>query len=80
MFQNNEESLLEEMMEAGRQERQLAIDAGDVMSDGTPWITVVVDGSWGTRSHGHRYSSSGGMAAIIGLRFPNQKAALLRIL
>lgn len=68
MLQNIEESLLDEMMEAGRQERQLAIDAGDVLPDGTPWITVVVDGSWGTRSHGHRYSSNGGMAAIIGLR------------
>ncbi|XP_043227760.1 uncharacterized protein LOC122384442 [Amphibalanus amphitrite] len=63
-----EQKLLEEMLSAGQEEKRLAVEAGDILPDGTPWITVVVDGSWGTRSHGHKYTSHGGMAAVIGLR------------
>ena len=56
------------MTRAGEEEKRLAVEAGDILPDGTPWITVIVDGSWGTRSHGHKYTSHGGMAAVIGLR------------
>ena len=60
------------MLAAGEEEKRLAIEKGRVSknpdgSPGLPWIAVVVDGSWGTRSHGHRYSSKGGMAGIVGV-------------
>ncbi|KAL1436901.1 hypothetical protein MTO96_049291 [Rhipicephalus appendiculatus] len=62
-------ALLKEMTEAGVEEKMLAEAAGDFCEDGsTPWITVVVDGGWSHRSHGHRYSANSGVAVIIGKR------------
>ncbi|KAH8037706.1 hypothetical protein HPB51_015751 [Rhipicephalus microplus] len=62
-------ALLQEMTEAGEQEKRLAEAAGDFCEDGsTPWITVVVDGGWSHRSHGHRYSANSGLAVIVGKR------------
>ncbi|KAH7981426.1 hypothetical protein HPB49_024006 [Dermacentor silvarum] len=62
-------ALLNEMTEAGKQEKMLAEAAGDFCEDGsTPSITVVVDGAWSHRSHGHRYSANSGLAVIIGKR------------
>ncbi|KAL1458849.1 hypothetical protein MTO96_043421 [Rhipicephalus appendiculatus] len=57
------------MTEAGEEEKRLAEAAGDFCEDGsTPWITVVVDGGWSHRSHGHRYSGNSGVAIIVGKR------------
>ena len=72
VFQSIEDALYEEMLAAGEEEKRIAIEKGRVSrnpdgSPGLPWIAVVVDGSWGTRSHGHKYSSKGGMAGIIGV-------------
>ncbi|KAL1469698.1 hypothetical protein MTO96_024883 [Rhipicephalus appendiculatus] len=62
-------ALLKEMTEAGEEEKRLAEAAGDFCEDGsTPWITVVVDGGWSHRSHGHRYSANSGVAVIVGKR------------
>ncbi|KAH8040496.1 hypothetical protein HPB51_011192 [Rhipicephalus microplus] len=62
-------ALLKEMTEAGEQEKRLAEAAGHFCEDGsTPWITVVVDGGWSHRSHGHRYSANSGLAVIVGKR------------
>ena len=71
-FQGIEDTLYEEMLAAGEEEKRIAIEKGRVCrnpdgSPGFPWIAVVVDGSWGTRSHGHKYSSKGGMAGIVGV-------------
>ncbi|KAH7982643.1 hypothetical protein HPB52_006264 [Rhipicephalus sanguineus] len=62
-------TLIKEMTEAGEEEKMLAEAAGDFCEDGTtPWITVVVDGGWSHRSHGHRYSANSGVAVIVGKR------------
>ncbi|XP_077484482.1 uncharacterized protein LOC144094390 [Amblyomma americanum] len=61
--------LLGQMTEAGKEEKRLAEAAGDFCEDGcTPKITVVVDGGWSHRSHGHRYCANSGVAIIIGKR------------
>lgn len=60
------EHLAEEIKKAGEQERSIAIDKGNVSSDGIPYITVYVDGGWLKRSYGHNFDSSSGMACIIG--------------
>ena len=54
------------MEEAAELEKQIAISKGRVDPDGTPYITVIVDGGWSHRSHGHRYSAKSGCACIIG--------------
>ncbi|CAN7985916.1 unnamed protein product [Ixodes hexagonus] len=63
-----EELLYDDMVQAGKEEKRLAEEAGHICEDGTPYITVVVDGGWSHRSHGHRYSANSGLAVIIGAR------------
>ncbi|XP_063931863.1 uncharacterized protein LOC135143855 [Zophobas morio] len=62
------EILFESMMETGEEEKRLAIESGDVTSDGTHFITVIVDGGWSHRSYGHRYTANSGVACVIGKR------------
>lgn len=62
------ELLYDEMIKAGKEEKRLAEEAGHICEDGMPYITVVVDGGWSHRSHGHRYSANSGLAVIIGAR------------
>lgn len=54
------------MEEAGRKEKEIAINKKQICADGVPWITVYVDGSWSKRSYGTNYNAFSGMAAIIG--------------
>lgn len=56
------------MLQAGKEEKMLAIKNGDVTTTGIPYITVIVDGGWSHRSFGHRYTSSSGVACVIGWR------------
>lgn len=56
------------MLQAGKEEKMLAIRNGDVTDTGIPFITVIVDGGWSHRSFGHRYTSSSGVACVIGWR------------
>lgn len=51
---------------AGRKEKELAVENGQLCSDGTPWITVYVDGSWSKRSYGTNFNALSGMVGIIG--------------
>ncbi|XP_039296667.1 uncharacterized protein LOC120354188 isoform X2 [Nilaparvata lugens] len=60
--------LSQSMKQAGMEEKQLAIANGDVTTNNIPHITVVVDGGWSHRSHGHRYSANSGVVCVIGLR------------
>ncbi|KAK7871139.1 hypothetical protein R5R35_013365 [Gryllus longicercus] len=60
--------LFQKMKEAGEEEKNLAIEKGDVTEDGTPFITVIVDGGWSHRSHGHRYTANSGVSCVIGMR------------
>lgn len=54
------------MIDAGKQEKQLAMDRGD-FHEGVPAITVIVDGGWSKRSHQHSYNAKSGVGIIIGL-------------
>lgn len=53
------------MIEAGREEKQLAIERGDY-HQGVPAITVVVDGGWCKWTHKHSYNVLSGVGIIIG--------------
>jgi len=59
------EELQKSMIEAGREEKQLAIERGDY-HEGVPAITVVVDGGWCKRTHKHSYNALSGVGIIIG--------------
>jgi hypothetical protein len=63
-----EELAHEEMIEAGKEEYNLAIEAGEVDSDGIPYITVTVDGAWSKRSYKSNYNALSGVGCIIGAR------------
>ncbi|KAJ8909549.1 hypothetical protein NQ315_012743, partial [Exocentrus adspersus] len=57
-------SLWESMENAGKRERNYALEKSNVCQDGTPWITVYVDGSWSKRSYdsyGTNYNALSGM-------------------
>ncbi|XP_063240064.1 uncharacterized protein LOC134540920 [Bacillus rossius redtenbacheri] len=62
------ENLDRTISDAGKEERALAIQEGDVDEDGIPFTTVIVDGGWAKRSYGHKYNSLSGVAVIIGQR------------
>ena len=53
------------MIEAGKEEKLLAIERGDYLH-GVPAITVIVDGGWSKRSHRHSYNAKAGVGIIIG--------------
>ena len=55
----------EEILKAGAEEKQLALQRNDTFQ-GIPSITVVVDGGWAKRAHKHSYNAKSGMALIIG--------------
>jgi hypothetical protein len=55
------------IIEAGKQERALAVEAGDLYVDGIPYISVIVDGAWCKRSYKTNYNASSGVACIIGM-------------
>lgn len=59
---------LQFMLEAGAEERRLAIENHDVDSQGVPCITVVTDGSWAKRSYGINFNSLSSVGCIIGHR------------
>ncbi|XP_022182694.1 uncharacterized protein LOC111042410 [Myzus persicae] len=66
--QNIEQTAWEQMRLAGVEEKRLAIEAGDIDSDGTPLCIVVADGQWGKRSYKTKYDALSGAATIIGFR------------
>ncbi len=53
------------MIEAGKEERQLAVEKGNY-HEGVPAITVILDGGWSKRTHKHSYNAKSGVAIIIG--------------
>ena len=60
-----EQRLKDSMLEAGREERLLAIENGSY-HEGVPAITVIVDGGWSKRSLKHSYNAESGVGVIIG--------------
>ena len=61
-----EETARDAMSKAAMEEKQIAINKGNVDEDGIPMITVVVDGAWSKRSYRTNYTSLSGVAAIVG--------------
>ena len=55
------------MIEAGKEERQLAVAAND-MDEGIPAINVILDVGWSMRTHQHQFTAKSGVAVIIGER------------
>lgn len=51
------------METAGVQEKNHAIELGNICEDGIPWVTVYLDGSWSKRSYGHNYNALSGMVS-----------------
>lgn len=56
---------LEEMIKAGNEERQLAINSNNLDTDGVPMCTVIADGQWSKRSYRTTYNAFSG--AVINL-------------
>lgn len=54
------ETAIDEMIKAGNEERQIAINSGNVDENGTPLCTVVADGQWSKRSYKTKYNSFSG--------------------
>ncbi|KAF0691454.1 Uncharacterized protein FWK35_00035195, partial [Aphis craccivora] len=63
-----EQTAWEQMRFAGIEEKQLAIEAGDIDTDGVPLCPVIADGQWGKRSYKTKYDALSGAATIIGFR------------
>ena len=57
--------LNDSIIEAGKEEKRLAEEAGEY-HQGVPSITVVVDGGWSKRAHRHSYNAKSGVRIIIG--------------
>lgn len=53
------------IVEAGVEEKRLALEKGDVYDDGVPFVTVIVDGGWNKRSYGHNYNANSGVVSSI---------------
>lgn len=54
---------LQSMLEAGKEEFQLAIENGDIDLDGVPNISVVGDGAWAKRAYKTNYNSLSGVVS-----------------
>jgi len=59
------ESAWEEMKKSGEEEKRIAIECGDIDSDGIPMCTVVADGQWSKRSYGKKYDALSGVVRIM---------------
>lgn len=55
---------IKEMEIAANEEKEIAIERGDVDLDGIPLLTVIVDGSWAKRSYKSNYASLSGVVSI----------------
>nr|CAH7712420.1 unnamed protein product [Callosobruchus chinensis] len=57
------------MQENGKRGKAIALDKGHTMPDGTPYITVIVDGGWSKRSYGHGCTATSGVKPLfLGVR------------
>ncbi|CAG9771359.1 unnamed protein product [Ceutorhynchus assimilis] len=61
-----QDSLIIAIEEAAVEEKEMAIERGDIDENGVPFITVLLDGGWSKRSYGHTYNACSGVAVVIG--------------
>lgn len=57
---------LDNMTEAGKQDKEIAVAEGKITKDGYGVVDVIADGCWSKRSYKKNYSALSGAAAIIG--------------
>lgn len=57
----------EEMHKAGEEEKRIAIDCGDLDTDGIPVITVIADGQWSKRCYKTKYDALSGVVSYFNL-------------
>lgn len=55
-----EDTAIEEMIKAGNEERELAIESGNIDDDGVPMCTVIADGQWSKRSYKTKFNAFSG--------------------
>ena len=60
-----EDYLTELVLKAGREEKQIVI-RNETQHHEIPAISVIVDGGWSKRSHGHSYNANSGVGVIFG--------------
>ena len=60
-----ETTAMKAMETAAAEEKDFAIERGDIDGNGVPFITVVVDGSWAKRSYRTNYSSLSGVVSFM---------------
>ena len=60
------EMVVQGLLSAGKEERQLTIDNGKYHQRIYPTITVVVDGGWSKRPHKHSYNAKSGVGVEFG--------------
>lgn len=54
------DAAIEEMIKAGKEEQQLALESGNVDENGVPLCTVIADGQWSKRSYRTKYNAFSG--------------------
>jgi len=64
IFQICQDSLYEQLESAGKMEKELAMEAGNIDEDGVPFITVYLDGGWSKRSYGHSHNAASGVVSF----------------
>jgi len=55
--QSIQDTALEQIIQAGIEERRLAIECGNVDKNGVPMCTVIADGQWSKRSYKTKYNA-----------------------
>lgn len=58
------DTAIEEMIKAGDEEHRLALENGNVDTDGVAMCTVIADGQWAKRSYKSKYNSFSGSVII----------------
>lgn len=53
------------MIKAGNEEKQYALESGNVDKNGTPLCTVIADGQWSKRSYGTKYNAFSGAVRMV---------------
>ncbi len=53
------------MQKAGEEEKKIALELGNVDTDGVPLITVVADGQWSKRSYKTKFNAFSGAVCNI---------------
>lgn len=58
------DSVIEKIKIAGKEERQIALNSGNVDIEGVPVCTVVADGQWSKRSNKTKFNDFSGAVCI----------------